>query len=276
MEPMVLVNDNLEYFTIPSWTKLNPNLSVGFSTRDGGISKGNFSSMNLALHVEDKNQVVIANRQILCSVINFSFDAWTCAEQVHCNNIEIISEDSRGKGRYSQLDALPKTDGLITNIADILLTSYYADCVPLYFYDPVKSIIGLAHAGWKGTMLKIAQKMVDKFITLYNSNINDIRVVIGPAIGKCCYEVDAMVIEPLRLSMGTLSKDVVTDKGNGKFDLSLKGLNFLILEEAGVISKNIQISSLCTSCNTKLFYSHRKENGKTGRMVSWIAFRKGE
>ncbi len=276
METLILVDKQITYFTIPSWTKINSNLCVGFSTRNGGYSRNEFSSMNLALHVDDVSQDVIANRKLLSSALNFTFNAWTCAEQVHYNNIKVVSESERGRGRLDQGNAIPCTDGLVTNVSNILLTSFYADCVPLYFFDPIKKVVGLAHAGWKGTMLKIGEKMIDKMLTVYNSNINDIRVVIGPSIGICCYEVDNNVVEPLLSSIGSVPKEVVKDNGDGHYNINLKKINAIIIEKAGIQSKNIEVSSLCTSCNIDLFYSHRKEKGKTGRMASWIGFREVE
>lgn len=275
MEPLSLIDKEIAYFTIPSWTKLNSGLCVGFSTRNGGNSKNHFSSLNLALHVDDDKENVIENRKLISTELNFSFNSWTCAEQVHYNNIKIISKSDRGKGRCNLNDAIPSTDGLITGVIDILLTSFYADCVPIYFFDPIKNVIGLAHAGWKGTLLLIGEKMVERMQEEYNCSLEDIRVVIGPSIGKCCYEVDDKIVKPLLLELGILSEEIVKDKGNGKYNLDLKRVNAIIIERSGINPKNIEISSLCTSCNNDLFYSYRKENGKTGRMASWIGFREG-
>ncbi len=273
MEPLCLVDKEISYFTITSWMQLNSNLCVGFSTRNGGYSKKEFSSLNLALHVEDIKEDVIANRKLISKVLNFSFNSWTCADQVHYNNIKVISKIDRGKGRCDQNTAIPFTDGLVTDVSDILLTSFYADCVPIFFFDPIKNVIGLAHAGWKGTMLMIGEKMVKTMHKVYNSNINDIRVVIGPSIGQCCYEVDSNLVDQLLSKLKNLPKGIIQEKGNGKYYLDLKKANYVIIERSGIKSKNIEVSSLCTSCSNDLFYSYRKEKGKTGRMASWIGFR---
>ncbi|OEF99536.1 hypothetical protein BHF71_08615 [Vulcanibacillus modesticaldus] len=276
METFVINNDPLPHFTIPSWTKLLPDLSVGFSTRIGGQSVGNYDSMNLALHVGDHKEHVIANRQKLMSIIGFSYDAWTVAEQIHGNHIEIITDEKRGRGRFDQKDAIPATDGLLTDEPDILLTSYYADCVPLFFLDPKKRVVGLAHAGWKGTVLKIAEKMVEAMVKHYQSSIKEIRVAIGPSIGQCCYEVNHQVIDPLREAIDNLPQDAIIDKKNGHFDLDLKKINRQILINAGILYENIEISSLCTSCNPDLLFSYRRDQGLTGRMASWIGLRRDE
>jgi len=276
MEPFLLKTGELSYFSIPSWEKISPSLSVGFSIREGGTSTGNFNSFNLALHVRDSDENVIENRKKLAAAINFPFSAWTTAEQVHGNNVEIITLAERGRGRNRLEDSISNTDGILTNVPDILLTSYYADCVPLYFFDPVKKIIGLAHAGWKGTVLKIGEKMVSEMIKNFNSRPEDIKVVIGPSIGQCCYEVNKQVINPLKAELTCIPDEAILVKGNEHFNLDLKKINNQIMIKAGILPQNIEISSLCTGCNTDLFFSHRMENGITGRMASWIGMRKDE
>lgn len=276
MEPFKLKNESFPHFTIPSWPKVLPALSMGISTRNSGQSKGYFQTMNLALHVGDNKQDVIENRKNLANALGFSFDAWTSADQVHGSNIEIVTLDSRGKGRNELQDAIPKTDGIVTNIPDVLLTSFYADCVPLFFLDPIKKVVGLAHAGWKGTVLKIGEKMVKVMEASFKSNPKDIMIAIGPAIDQCCYEVNKQVIDPLQATFNFLTKDMILDKRNGHFDLDLKKINEEILINAGILQKNIEISNWCTSCNTDMFFSYRKEKGQTGRIASWIALRKDE
>lgn len=277
MEPFILKKINqLDYFTLPTWEAINNSLVVGFSTRSSGYSSGVYSSLNLALHVGDKEQDVIANRKKLTEIIGFSYDAWTCAEQVHGNDIEIITAEKRGRGRFTLEDAIPNVDGILTNNPDILLTSFYADCVPLYFFDPVKKVIGLAHAGWKGTVLKIGEKMIETMNHSFGSNLDDIKVAIGPSIGQCCYEVNDQVIAPLNSAINFIPEEAIIYKENVHYDLDLKKINEQIIKKAGILPKNIEISSLCTSCNPDIFYSYRKEHGKTGRMASWIGLRKDE
>ncbi|TCS84400.1 peptidoglycan editing factor PgeF [Tepidibacillus fermentans] len=274
MEPFQLKEQPIPHFVIDSWQKLVPGLTVGFSTKKGGVSQEPYATMNLALHVNDNQEDVITNRKILADALGFSFDAWTSAEQIHGNHIEIISKNERGKGRLTREDAIQVTDGIVTSESDILLTSFYADCVPLFFLDPIKKVIGLAHAGWKGTQLKIAEKMVETFVTHYGSNRDDIRVAIGPSIGQCCYEVDARVIQPIQSTFSMITEEMIFDKQNGHYDLDLKKLNQQILIQAGILPNHIEISSYCTSCDHHLFFSHRKDHGKTGRMAAWIGLRK--
>lgn len=276
MEAFIYNEKPFPYYTIGKWEALSENLRVGFSTRNGGLSEGYYSSMNLALHVGDDVEKVVSNRRRLAAALGFPFEAWTSADQVHGNNIEIVTLDQKGKGRESLHDSIQKTDGIVTNIPGILLTSYYADCVPLYFFDPTNNVIGLAHAGWRGTMLHIGSKMIDTMKQNFNSKVENIMVAIGPAIDKCCYEVDENVIKPLTSSLSLIPKEAIFDKRNGHFDLDLKKINQQILIEAGILPENIEMSSLCTGCNTNIFFSHRKEKGQTGRMASWIGIRKDD
>lgn len=276
MEPFILQQQPIPYFTIPSWTALMPSLSVGFTSRKGGRSTDEYRSMNMALHVNDKEEDVIYNRKLLASLTGFPYDAWTNAEQVHGDRVEVVTLNHKGKGRLQQDDAISGTDGLVTDTPGILLTSFYADCVPLYFFDPEKKAVGLAHAGWKGTVLKIAEKMIETMNYSFGSDPEHIKVAIGPSIGQCCYEVNEDVIQPLKKTISMIPEDAIIDKQKGHYDLDLKKINQEIVIYAGIKPQNIEISSWCTSCHTEWFYSHRKEKGKTGRMASWIGLRKDE
>lgn len=274
MEPFILVDEDIPYLTIPSWMDLIPNLSVGFSTKIGGTSVGKYQSMNLALHVEDDEKLVITNRKMLSKKINFSFDAWTCAEQVHCCNIEIVNLNDRGRGKLSQKDAFSNTDGLVTSQIDVLLTSFYADCVPLYFFDPIKKVIALAHAGWKGTLYGIGSKMIELLVTDFASNREDIRVAIGPSIGPCCYEVRSDLVSKFTDNYTNLPDKSIIKNDNNLYNIDLKKINYQNIINVGIPSKNIEVSALCTSCNSDILYSYRRDKGTTGRMASWIGFRK--
>jgi|SRR5690625_3856267 len=248
-------------FMLRKWMDACPDLSVGFS-----------GPSNTALHVDDDPATVIHNRKAITSALRFDFEAWTCGEQVHDNRIARVTAAERGSGRLTRASAIQATDGLTTNELDVLLTSFYADCVPLYFFDPVTRATGLAHAGWKGTVLKIAVNMVNHMETQYGTPPARLLVAIGPSIGPCCYEVDERVAEKVRklqLPHGLVKKN---DK---HYDLDLKECNRQLMIKAGINPNHIEFSLLCTSCHSDLFFSHRRDQGKTGRMASWIGLRKG-
>jgi polyphenol oxidase len=273
VEPFALVN-NSSLLTIREWESRCPNLVAGFTTRIDGNSVHPYDSFNCALHVGDDHEHVIANRQSLCNQLGFKYDKWTCAEQVHGNQVAIIQQDMVGKGRISQEDTISGIDGLVTSEKGVLLTSFYADCVPLLFLSVDKEVIGIAHAGWKGTAAAISQKMVDVYVNRFQSELNEIQVMIGPSIGGCCYEVDQRVVEAMKSALlGWESHSYLKEKANGKYLINLKEINRLLLLQSGIKPENIQVSEWCTSCRTDLFYSYRGEGGRTGRMTAYMGWR---
>lgn len=255
------------------WEKAFPDLVVGFTLRTSGNSQGPFASCNLGLHVGDNQATVVENRRLLCQRLGFDFDAWTSAEQVHGTQVCQVSEGLRGAGRERQEDAISCTDGIYTDQSDILLASFYADCVPLYFLDPVHHAIGLAHAGWKGTVGLIAEEMIKAFQEKYGSKPENLRVAIGPSIGGCCYEVDEHVMQHVRERIPDW-QECVKERGTDRYMLDLPACNQQVLIREGVLPGNILRTSWCTHCRTDLFFSHRKEAGKTGRMASFIGWKK--
>jgi YfiH family protein len=168
----------------------------------------------------------------------------------------------------------------MTDVPNVLLASFYADCVPLYFYDPEHQAAALAHAGWKGTVQQIAAETIQAMEQAYGSNPQTLVAAIGPSIGSCCYEVDGMVTAKVKRLIGELNlsdheqETMMTLSENGKANLNLKEINRQIMIKAGILPIHIEITQWCTGCRRDLFYSHRKEGGLTGRMASWIGIRK--
>ena len=256
------------YYTIPSFdrTKLVKHL---FSTRIKGFSKPPFDSLNLGINREDSIDAVRKNYEIICKLLDISIDSIAFSNQVHGTDIRIVDKSHTAKKISFNKNNEEGIDGLITDERGITLCTFYADCVPLYFLDPVKKVIGLAHAGWRGTAGKIAAKITDKMIDLYNCLPKDILVGIGPSIGPCCYEVGENVFKTFNENFTKLEKLLIS-KGDNKWYLNLWEANMLILKGRGILQKNIIISKLCTSCNNDKFYSYRKEDGETGRMAAVI------
>lgn len=245
-------------------------LAVGFTTRLGGQSKPPFDSFNLGLHVHDDVSDVLANRIQLCRLSEFNWDYMTCADQVHGSKVYQVTDQDKGKGSDSQASAITGTDALYTDRPGILLTSFYADCVPLYFLCTKNRMVGLAHAGWRGTARRIGTEMVQTWYDKFGISPQDVYVLIGPSIGLCCYEVGQAVIDALQPTEDMWSEHIVRSKANGQYDVDLKRLNVHFLVQAGIPSTHIEISSWCTSCSTDQFYSYRKAGGQTGRMASYI------
>jgi YfiH family protein len=288
MEPFVIQSslhskeDQPVLLPIAPWMSLFPEITAGFSSRLGGVSQAPFSTLNLGLHVNDTQEDVVRNRERVADAVGQPFTSFTYAEQVHGKDIAIVSLNEQGMGRDSRETALQAKDGFITKENGIVLCAQFADCVPLYFYDPVQRVVALAHAGWKGTVLNISMATISLMTHTFGSQPSDIRAAIGPSIGVCCYEVDQTVASRVRLvfeETQILPKDqeaIITDKGNGKYMLNLQLLNQKLIEQAGILSSHIEVTQLCTSCRTDLFFSHRKEGGSTGRMIAWIGLRPKE
>ncbi|WP_341805082.1 peptidoglycan editing factor PgeF [Paenibacillus turpanensis] len=261
-------------FYLQAWMEQSPGLTAGFTSRIGGVSAGWNDSLNCALHVGDRLEDVLENRKRVAEQVGFSFEDWTCAEQVHGNKVQLVTAAEKGRGRSSREDAVAEADALTTREKGVLLTAFFADCVPIWLFDPVTGAVGLAHAGWKGTAFSVAAEAVRSMQDTFGAKPETIRAAIGPSIRSCCYEVDGRVIGELKKhSLGSEAEaSAWTPKADGKFMLDLQIVNRQILRKAGILPIHIEITSLCTSCDTKRFYSHRKEQGKTGRMAAWIGW----
>lgn len=256
---------NSSFLHISKWNK--DNVIAGITTRDGGISRPPFHSLNLGLHVNDNPEDIIQNRNVLASQLNIPLIQWVSGQQVHGTKIAIVTSKDKGKGATSYQDSLEGIDGLITTESDLLLTAFFADCVPLFFYDRKNQIIGLAHAGWRGTVSGMGPAMVEHFAKL-GTRLEDLEVVIGPCISGENYEVDDHVINHLPESRKVAP--IVTSTGPGHFLLDLKSLHKEMLIEAGILLENIEMTQYCTYEEEELFFSHRRDQGKTGRMLAFM------
>lgn len=265
-----------ETFMLESWSGLLPGLSAGFSGRNGGVGSSPYDSLNLAYHVGDDQAAALDNRIILAEFLDFEPGQWTCGEQVHGTHVAIVKDSDAGKGYLDRESAFQNTDGLVTNVRGVLLTSFYADCVPLYFLDPVQGAVGLAHAGWKGTVGHIAAAVIETMEREYGSRREDIRAAIGPSIGECCYEVDEAVMSKVRAGLPageTVAAFTAPSVNPDRYMLNLKELNRIIMIKAGILPTHIECTTWCTSCHPDKFFSYRKQNGVTGRMASWIGMK---
>lgn len=269
-EPFQLMDES--YFIIENWRKLNPNIVAGFTTKIGGLSEGPYKSNNLGLHVFDQEETVIQNRSKLAMKLQFPLNQWVCAEQTHGSNIQYVDDKDRGKGSKQYENSIKNCDGIYTNRPNILLALCYADCVPIYFYSPLENLVGMVHAGWKGTVKNIGQDFIRQW-TKKGIPLNKIYIIIGPSICKQCYIVDNKVINEVQKLQLENVKQFYNQFEENQYRLDLKGLNKALLLKSGVPESNIQLTSLCTSCDQSYFYSHRRDNGKTGRMMGFIGIR---
>lgn len=272
MEPFVLDKER-GIFWIEPWREKFPQLLAGFTSRQL-VPDDEYG--NLAFHVGDDPEHVRANRRILSDIAGVPLTHMTCAIQPHGNRVVEITEALRGSGALELSSSIPDADGLVTKLSETLLTLFYADCVPLYFVDPTVQAVGVAHAGWRGTMQNMAKEMVLKFDEIFGSKPHNIHVVIGPSIGPCCYQVDEHVISEARKLLGIEIDAVAVPDGERHYRLDLKKTNRILLEREGILSSHIEVSHLCTSCHHHWFFSHRKEKGKTGRMAAFVIWKEDQ
>lgn len=260
--------DTVPFLTYNSLSEINF-IKHGFSTRLGGVSEGIFSTMNLAFNRGDDPDAVTENYRRLCNSIGLEFDSLVASAQDHHTFVRKVTRDDRGVGITRPRD-IQSVDALITDDPEVTLVTYYADCTPLFFVDTVKKTVGLAHAGWRGTVGRIGQKVVEKMTAEYGTNPADLVCAVGPAISKCCYEVDLSCAQQF-YALGDLDNSrFVFPKKNDKFMLDLLECNRQILVAAGVRPENITLSDLCTRCNSDLLWSHRATNGQRGTMCAFM------
>ena len=259
------------YLTFPVLSGLNY-IKHGFSTRLGGVSEGFYQSMNLSYSVGDEKEKVDKNYRIICDSLDMNYEDVVATHQVHKTNVRLITQEDKGKGLFLPRD-YEEIDGFVTDIPNIPLATFYADCVPLFFVDTKNHAIGLSHSGWRGTVGKMGKATLTAMKEYFQTNTMDVVAVIGPSICKDCYEVDQMVYDEFKkvFSSEDLSKIISrSSKASDKFQLNLWEANKRILLEEGVPEKNIHISGVCTSCNEDLLYSHRASKGKRGTLAAFL------
>lgn len=269
MEPFVLNNRSL--FTIDQWMNEFPGLVAGITSKQGGISRGSFDSLNMGFHVGDDVTDVCSNRENVAKLLEFPLENWVGAEQTHDILIKKISKADRGRGSSSYDLAFKGTDGFYTKESEVLLTLCFADCVPLFFIAPQARMIGAAHAGWKGTVRQIAREMI-KAWEQEEIRPEEVFVAIGPSICKKCYIVDNRVINLVENILEDVDRKPYNLINGNQYCLDLREVNVQILLKAGVPEKNIVVTDLCTSCDEQ-FFSHRRDQGSTGRMLSFIGWK---
>ncbi len=261
--------NHIPYLVFPELEKI-PGIVHGFSTRLGGVSKGDLSSMNLSFSREKNAENVLENFKRMGDAIGFSIDQLVLSDQTHTTNVREATRKDRGKGIIIQRD-YENIDGLVTKEPGVVLATFYADCVPLFFVDPVKKAVGLSHSGWRGTVNKMGLVTVQTMERLYQCDPEDILVGIGPSICQECYEVSEDVIEQFRENFDEKVQNQLYDKKeNGKYQLDLWKANELVLLEAGIVPEHISVTDLCTCCNAEFLYSHRASKGRRGNLGAFL------
>lgn len=245
----------------------------GFSTRLGGVSKEYFSTMNLSFTRGDNEADVRENFRRITAAIGVDCENLVFSQQTHTTNVRVVTEEDRGMGFTKKLE-YTDVDGLVTNVPGICLVTFYADCVPLYFVDPVKKAIGLSHSGWRGTVGKIGKVTVEMMKKEYGSDPKDIIAAVGPSICQDCYEVSEDVIMQFQKNFKETDwPQLFYKKENGKYQLNLWKANELIFQEAGILSEHIAVTNVCTHCNSDVLYSHRTTGNQRGNLAAFLALK---
>lgn len=253
-----------------------PWLLNAFSTRIGGISTGDYASMNLSFTVGDDKERVRKNFSVFGDAIHVQPSRMVYSHQTHTVNVMEVTDEHLGMGILRER-SFSDIDGIMTNVSNVCLVTGYADCVPLYFVDPVHRAIALSHSGWRGTIGDICKETVVAMKKRYQSRPEELIACIGPSICADCYEVGADVADRFLLSYGADS-GVVLPAGSGekgKYQLDLTQANLINMERTGIKREHISCPDLCTSCNRDVLHSHRASGGKRGGLCAFLMI-KGE
>lgn len=229
--------------------------------------------LNTGLHntSPDPAETVIGNRQALCRALGVPFEGYTLGHQVHGDRVAAVTETEAGRGRLAYAEALPDTDGLVTDLPGVVLSVFLADCAGVVLADPVKKVIGVCHAGWKGTALGIAVKTVRLMAERYGSRPENLRAGISPCASGCCYEIGPDTAETIRREGYCASALPASRNGHLFFDIPTALVSQLT--GAGLKPENVEPSGLCTLCGTEGFFSHRRSGGITGRFSVFAVIR---
>jgi len=245
--------NNLIYYQKPEWDVVKH----GVFTRHGGVSPDPWQGLNLGGTVGDEVANVHENHALVYETLDVPRENACTTWQVHKADVVIAQTPVKGRRWIAQADAI------ITDVPDIPLVQRYADCVPLLYHDPHKKAIGIAHAGWRGTVQGVASHVVTAMQQAYGSNPADIEVVIGPSISPERFQVGEEVVEAVEDFLGTLDGLMQRDPADNTAYVNLWEANKMALERAGV--EKITVMGICTVDNTHDFYSHRGEKGRAGR-----------
>lgn len=249
----------------PAWAGFP--VAAAFSTRRGGVSTGPFATLNLGLHVGDIPARVLENRRRFCAALGVEARHMVCGEQLHTARVAVVGRAEMGCGALAADTALPATDALVTAAPGVPLVAFFADCVPLFLYDPVRHTAALVHAGWRGTAAGIGRETVRTLERRFNTAPADVHAVVGPSVGPCCYRVGPEVAAEFVRTFGA-DAGVVVRGDDGAPRVDLWRANRLVLTGAGLSPAHIHDTGLCTACHAGTFFSYRAARGHTGRLAA--------
>lgn len=243
-----------------------------FTTRLGGASRGIYESLNLSFTRGDERLAVEENFRRVSRLLGCRYEDFVLSDQTHTTNVRRVGRGDAGKG-ITRERGYADVDGLITDEPGIVLSTFYADCVPLYFVDIKRRAIGLSHSGWRGTAGRMGRATLEAMRREFGTQPEDVVSAIGPSICQDCYEVSQDVAEEFMHEFSGHETEILTDKGNGKYQLDLWRANEIVLLEAGIKQEHLSVTDVCTCCNPKLLFSHRASRGKRGNLGAFLSLR---
>ncbi len=260
----------LVYLTFPILEKIDW-ISHLFSTRMGGVSEGIYSSMNLSYTRGDEREAVDENFRRIAAALGCGVEDMVCSDQTHTTNLRIVGKADGGKGITRERD-YSDVDGLLTDEPGVYLATFFADCVPLYFVDTRRKAVALAHSGWRGTVARMGQCVVERMREAYGTDPADLVAAVGPSICQECYEVSEDVADAFASAFHKAGqeREILFAKGGGKYQLDLWRANEIVLAEAGILEENIQVTDLCTCHNDRYLFSHRASMGQRGNLGAFL------
>ena len=248
-------------------------ITHAFTTRMGGVSTGDCTSMNLSFTRGDDEAAVRENYRRIAAALGTDAKQFVCSDQTHTTNVRRVTKADAGKGVVIPKD-YTDVDGLITNEPGIVLSTFYADCVPLYFVDPVHRAIGLSHSGWRGTVNKMGQVTIEAMKREFGSKPEELYCAIGPSICQDCYEISRDVAEEFMKAFPKHVNDILIQKSEEKFQLDLWKANEIVMLESGVLPEHLAVTNICTCCNPTELFSHRASKGKRGNLAAFLMIKK--
>lgn len=268
----LLESGGVPYLAFPALERTGM-VAHGFSTRLGGVSEGQYATMNFTFTRGDNREHVLENYRRMADALGVETDRMVLSYQTHTTNVRVVTEEDAGKGIKRERD-YQDIDGLVTNVPGITLVTFYADCVPLYLLDPVHRAIGLSHSGWRGTVGRMGEVTLKAMEQAYGTVPADVIACIGPSICQDCFEVGSEVVEAFESAFApSHHKELSYQKENGKHQLDLWRANEIVLSEAGVPADQIHTTDICTHCNPDLLFSHRTQGDKRGNLAAFLCLR---
>lgn len=252
-----------------------PNLAAAegirhaFTTREGGVSKEHLATLNLSFSRGDDEANVRENFRRVAEYFGVPESRFVFSDQQHAAHVRVVTEADAGCGLTRPRD-YTCVDGLVTDVPLLVLSIFTADCVPVYFYDPVRRAIGLSHSGWKGTAGRIGAETARLMAERYGTDPADLLCAIGPSICQDCYEVSEDVADIFSAEFAGHEEEILISKGGGKYELDLWAANRIVLTDAGVRAEHISTTDICTCCNPGLLFSHRATHGKRGNLGAFL------